>query len=72
MRILLVAVLAVPLGVVAGGRPAAASTNELIVQVDALVKSFPGGTGIVVSDPNAAQPLYAHDPDEPVITASLY
>ena len=48
------------------------STSELIVQVDALVKSFPGGAGIVVSDPNAAQPLYSHDLDEPVITASLY
>lgn len=56
----------------AGGRPAAASTNELVVQVDALVKSFRGGAGIVVFDPNAAQPLYAHDADRPVITASLY
>ena len=53
-------------------RPVSASTSELIVQVDALVRSFPGGAGIVVSDPNAAQPLYTHDPDEPVITASLY
>ncbi len=56
----------------AGGRPATASTSELVVQVDALLRSFPGGAGIVVSDPNASQPLYAHDPDEPVIAASLY
>lgn len=68
---LLVAVLVVS-QLLSGGRPATASTSELIVQVDALVKSFPGGAGIVVSDPNAPQPLYAHDPDEPVITASLY
>ena len=56
----------------AAAPPAAGSTSELIVQVDALVKSFPGGAGIVVSDPNATQPLYGHDIDEPVITASLY
>ncbi|GAC1461940.1 MAG: hypothetical protein NVSMB8_13560 [Candidatus Limnocylindrales bacterium] len=55
-----------------GGRPAAASTSELIVQVDSLVKSFPGGAGIVVVDPSAPQPLYGHNLDEPVITASLY
>lgn len=71
-RMLLVGVIAIPLGTLVASRPAVASTSELIVQVDALVKSFRGGTGIVVSDPNAAQPLYAHDPDEPVITASLY
>jgi beta-lactamase class A len=56
-------------------RPVSAESSkasELVVQVDALVRSFPGGAGIVVSDPNAAQPLYTHDLDEPVITASLY
>ena len=66
------AALLIVVTLLSGGRPAAASTNELVVQVDALVKSFRGGAGIVVSDPNAAQPLYAHDADEPVITASLY
>ena len=62
----------VVVGAPLAGRPVSASTSELIVQVDALVRSFPGGAGLVVSDPNVAQPLYTHDLDEPVITASLY
>jgi len=57
----------------ASAAPTRTSTaSELIVQIDALVRAFPGGAGIIVSDPNAAQPLYTHAPDEPVITASLY
>ena len=71
LRLFLAAMLVV-VSLLSGSRPAAASTSQLVVQVDALVKSFPGKAGIVVSDPSAAQPLYAHDPDEPVITASLY
>lgn len=67
-----VLVAVVVLSPLAAAPPAAGSTSELIVQVDALVKSFPGGAGIVVSDPNATQPLYGHGMDEPVITASLY
>ena len=52
--------------------PAAASTSDLIVQVDGLVKSFPGDSGIYIADPLASLPLYAHDPDVIFVTASLY
>jgi beta-lactamase class A len=50
----------------------AGSTADLIVQVDGLVKAFPGDTGVYVADPLAPQPLYTHDPDVAFITASLY
>ena len=56
----------------AGARPAAGSTADLIVQIDGLVRSFPGTSGLYVADPTATQPLYTHDPDERFITASLY
>src|SRR3989449_7097702 len=54
------------------GAPAAASTAELVQHLDQLVGSFPGGAGLWIADPNATKPLYSHDADEPVITASLY
>lgn len=52
--------------------PARASTAELVQQLDGLISSFPGGAGIWIADPAVAKPLYTHDPDEPVIAASLY
>src|SRR6267378_6231651 len=52
--------------------PVRASTAELVRQLDGLIGSFPGGAGIWVADPNVATPLYAHDPEEQVIAASLY
>jgi beta-lactamase class A len=52
--------------------PGAASTADLVVQVDGLVKAFPGDAGLYIADPLAPQPLYAHDPDVAFITASLY
>jgi beta-lactamase class A len=54
------------------GAPAAASTAELVQHLDQLVGSFAGGAGLWIADPNTSKPLYAHDADEPVITASLY
>ena len=59
------------LGVVAPA-PAAASTAELVRHLDQLVTDFPGGAGLWIADPNVAKPLYAHDADQPIITASLY
>lgn len=59
------------LGSIAGG-PGAGSTADLIVQVDGLVKNFPGDAGVYVADPLAPQPLYVHDADVVFITASLY
>jgi beta-lactamase class A len=52
--------------------PGAASTADLIIQVDGLVKAFPGDAGVYIADPLAPQPLYAHDADVPFIAASLY
>lgn len=54
------------------GRPADASTSELVRQLDQLTAAFPGGAGLVIADPVAGKTIYTHDPDEPVITASLY
>src|SRR6185503_18830111 len=54
------------------GRPAAAGTADLVQQLDAVTSSFPGGAGIWISDPASRTTLYSHDPDEPIITASLY
>ena len=54
------------------GAPASAGTADLVKHLDELVTAFPGGAGIWVADPNTGQALYAHDADEPVITASLY
>jgi beta-lactamase class A len=52
--------------------PARASTAELIHQLDSLIGSFPSRAGIWIADPNLASPLYTHDPEEQLITASLY
>jgi beta-lactamase class A len=70
LRVLLVAVLV--LGSVLSGRPAAAGTADLVKQLDQIAGGFPGGIGLWISDPNAAKPLYTRNPDEPIITASLY
>jgi beta-lactamase class A len=72
MRTLAIALsLALAAGLAAPG-PAAASTADLVVQVDGLVRSFPGASGIYIADPAAPQPLYTHDPDEVFVAASLY
>src|SRR6266542_3109197 len=52
--------------------PGAASTGDLAIQVDALVRTFPGDTGVYIGDPLAPQPLYTHDADVVFIAASLY
>jgi beta-lactamase class A len=67
-------VLAVALALVGliPGAPAAASTADLVLQLDQLVSAFPGGAGLWIGDAKTSKPLYSHDADEPVITASLY
>jgi beta-lactamase class A len=52
--------------------PAQASTSDLVKQLDGLIGSFPGGAGVWIADPTVATPLFAHDPEEQVIAASLY
>jgi beta-lactamase class A len=54
------------------GAPAAGSTAELVQQLDQLVGAFPGGAGLWIGDAKTNKPLYSHDADEPIITASLY
>jgi beta-lactamase class A len=63
---------ALALGGLVPGTPAAASTAELVQHLDMLVGTFPGGAGLWIADPNTSAPLYSHDADEPIITASLY
>src|SRR6266511_1180865 len=63
---LVLALTALPLRAV----PAAAAT--LNSRIDELAGTFPGGAAIWVADPSLPQPLYARNPDEQVITASLY
>ena len=57
---------------VASGRPAAASTADLVAHLDEIAATCPGGVGLWIADPSAAKPLYMRNPDEPVIAASLY
>ena len=70
MRVVLAAALL--LGSIVVGRPAYASTAELVQRLDALTAQFPGGVGLWIADPGGSAPLYTHDPDQPVIAASLY
>jgi beta-lactamase class A len=70
VRVLLSALLVV--GSLAVGRPADASTADLVQQLDQLSASFPGGVGLWIADPNSPRPLYSRNADEQIITASLY
>jgi len=70
LRVLLSAVLVV--ASLAFGRPADASTAELVQQLDQLSSSFPGGVGLWIADPNSPKPLYSRNADEQIISASLY
>ena len=63
---------AVVIASVLSGGLVAASTAELVQQLDQISASFPGGVGLWIADPNAAKPLYSRNPDERIITASLY
>jgi beta-lactamase class A len=67
-----VVAVALALAGVIPGAPAAAGTAELVQHLDQLVGTFPGGAGVWISDPNLSTPLYSHDADEPIVTASLY
>ena len=57
---------------VLAGRPADASTADLVAHLDELAAAFPGGVGLWIADPNSTKPLYTRNPDEHVIAASLY
>lgn len=57
---------------VLAGRPAMASTSELVQHLDRIAQGFPGGIGLYIADPTTGKALYTRNPDEPIITASLY
>src|SRR2546426_3077326 len=59
-------------GVVLAPGPAGASTAELVQQIDGLVRTFPGGSGIWIGDPLSPSPLYTRNADTEVVAASLY
>ena len=53
-------------------RAAALFSADVVRRLDALIAKFPGRAGVWVADPKSAVPLYAHDGDAKVTTASLY
>ena len=62
---------------IAGGPPAADKTRvsfskDVVHQLDALIAAFPGRAGVWIADRASTAPLYAHDANTNVTTASLY
>jgi len=57
-------------------RPGMTNPDERLKDMDLegidVTVTFPGGAGVWISDPNLSTPLYSHDADEPIVTASLY
>jgi len=64
-------------GSIAGGPPAGDKTRatfstDVVHRLDALVAAFPGRAGVWIADRASTTPLYSHDADTNVTTASLY
>src|SRR5687767_14190853 len=55
-----------------GAGPGAATTAELVAQLDSLLATAEGGIGLYIADPSVPAPLYTRNADEPIVTASLY
>ncbi len=55
-----------------GGRAAPPLSADVVRKLDGLIAAFPGKAGVWVADPAAASPLYTHDADTSVVSASLY
>ena len=53
-------------------RAAAPLSSDVVRRLDAVIAAFPGRAGVWIADPVSSAPLYAHDADTSVITASLY
>src|SRR5512140_307920 len=70
LRILL-AGLVVAVSILAG-RPAMASTSDLVQHLDQIALGFPGGIALYIADPETGKALYTRNADEPIVTASLY
>jgi beta-lactamase class A len=45
---------------------------DVVRRLDALIAKFPGSAGVWIADPASTVPLYTHDADAKVTTASLY
>jgi len=45
---------------------------DVVLRLDALVAKFPGNASVWIADPASAVPLYAHDSEAKLTTASLY
>ena len=58
--------------VAANVRAAAPFSADVLRRLDALIAAFPGSAGVWIADPVSSAPLYAHDADANVTTASLY
>ena len=50
----------------------AAFSTDVLHRLDALVAAFPGRTGVWIADRGSTTPLYSHDANTNVTTASLY
>lgn len=55
-----------------GAGPAEGTTTQLVGQLDSLLATVEGGSGLYIADPSLPAPLYTRNADEQVITASLY
>ena len=55
-----------------GANAASPLSADVVRRLDGLVAAFPGKAGVWIADPVSSAPLYAHDADASVITASLY
>ena len=55
-----------------GAGPAEGTTAQLVGQLDSLLATVEGGSGLYIADPSLLAPLYTRNADEQVITASLY
>jgi beta-lactamase class A len=56
----------------ADGQIAARFTADTARRLEALVAAFPGRAGIWIADPATSAPLYSHDAEAKVLSASLY
>ena len=62
-----------PASAVAVGAPAAPPFSaDVIHRLDALIAAFPGSAGVWIADPLSNAPLYSHEADTPIVSASLY
>jgi beta-lactamase class A len=59
-------------GSVLGVSAASPLSTDVVRKLDGLIAAFPGKAGVWIAGPASSVPLYAHDADASVITASLY